>query len=323
MVAAFFEAVQPAELDVLDAVLARRRADRARLEQQFADRVAQADYEARLAQKQFDAVDPANRLVAATLEQRWEGALRALAEAREAAERVGVEEEPALDVGLRHQLREVGRQLPALWASGRLNPAQQKELLRSLIRRVILTRPVPDEVQIKIVWVSGAITPLQVQPRLLRSGSAHTYPRFVERVVALAAAGHVDADIALLLTREGFRSARSPGVPVTLVRRVRRAHGGTSLFETCRTRAKIGDDWTIWGLARALGVDRDWLYRRIYAGTLPTTRHPTTGHYLIRDDPTLIAALRARVADEGVRAGKTASLPVDAHPDTGRPGHRP
>ncbi len=315
VVAAFFEAVQPAELDLLDAVLAQRRADQARLAQQYADRIAQADYEARLAQKQFDAVDPENRLVAATLEQRWEGALRALAEAREAAERLVQEEEPALDAGLRQQLRDVGRHLPALWAGGRLSPAQQKELLRSLIRRVILTRPVPDEVQIKIVWVSGAITPLAIHPRLLRSGSVQAYPQFVEQVLALTAAGHVDADIALLLTQEGFRSARSPGVPVTLVRRVRRTHGGVSLFQTCRTQAKIGDDWTIWGLARALGVDRDWLYRRIYAGMLPTTRHPTTGHYLIRDDPTLIAALRAQVADEGVRAGRTAPLPGDARRD--------
>jgi hypothetical protein len=62
-------------------------------------------------------------------------------------------------------------------------------------------------------------------------------------------------------------------------------------------------------------VDRDWLYRRIYAGTLPTTRHPTTGHYLIRDDPTLIATLRAQVADEGAWAGRTASLPVNARMD--------
>jgi len=297
VVGAFFEALQPAELDLLDETLAQRRAERARRQQQYADRVAQADYEARLARRQYQTVDPENRLVAAELERRWEVALGGLAEAREAAERAqGDEADTALDPALRAQLSDLGRRLPELWASGRLRPEQQKELLRSLIRRVILARPVPDEVHITIVWVSGAVSPLVIHPRLLRSVTLSTYPRFVERVLALAAEGYLDADIAQTLTDEGFRSARSPGVPLKLVFRVRRQHGQASLFAQCRTQAKIGDDWTVWGLSRVLGVDRNWLYRRIYAGRLATERHPATGHYLIKDDPEVIAALQAIVA---------------------------
>ena len=155
---------------------------------------------------------------------------------------------------------------------------------------MILARPVPDEVHIKIVWISGAVSPLVIHPRLLRSVTLSTYPRFVERVLALAAEGYLDADIAQTLTDEGFRSARSPGVPLKLVFRVRRQHGQASLFAQCRTQAKIGHDWTVWGLSRFLGVDRNWLYRRIYAGRLATERHPATGHYLIKDDPAVIAA---------------------------------
>lgn len=302
VVGAFFEAIQPAELDLLDEVLAQRRADRARRAQQYADQVAQAAYEARLAQRQYEAVDPDNRLVAAELERRWEVALGGLSAAREAAERAGQEEdEPAVDPTLRQQVTDLGRHLPALWASGKLSPAQQKELLRGLIRRVILTRPVPDEVHIKIVWVSGAVTPLIIHPRLLRTVTLSTYPHFVARVLALAAEGYRDADIARTLTDEGFRSARSGGVPLKLVFRVRRQHGGASLFAQCCTQAKIGDDWTVWGLTRFLGVDRDWLYRQIYAGRLPTARHPATGHYLIRDDPVLIAALQEQVAAHKLR----------------------
>ena len=135
----------------------------------------------------------------------------------------------ALDPALRAQLGDLGRRLPELWASGRLRPEQQKEVLRSLIRRVILARPVPDEVHIKIVWISGAVSPLVIHPRLLRSVTLSTYPRFVERVLALAAEGYLDADIAQTLTDEGFRSARSPSVPLKLVFRVRRQHGQASL----------------------------------------------------------------------------------------------
>jgi len=51
----------------------------------------------------------------------------------------------------------------------------------------------------------------------------------------------------------------------------------------------------VWGLARALHVDRDWLYARIKDGTLPATRHPVIGHSLIPDDPGLLAQLQARL----------------------------
>src|SRR3712207_9441306 len=97
------------------------------------------------------------------LERRWELALRAVGEAREAAERVAAQPAaPPLDPSLKDQLRDLGQQLPVLWASGRLRPEQQKALLRTLIRRVVLTRPQRDTAEVKIVWVSGAVSALTV-----------------------------------------------------------------------------------------------------------------------------------------------------------------
>jgi hypothetical protein len=77
VVAAFFEALQPAELDLLEEVVAAQQADHARVAQHLAEQVRRAEYEARLAQRQYDAIDPDNRLVAAELERRWELARRA------------------------------------------------------------------------------------------------------------------------------------------------------------------------------------------------------------------------------------------------------
>ena len=82
--------------------------------------------------------------------------LQALTAAREAAEHLARRPTPTLlDPALRAQLRDLGQHLPALWASGRLMPAHQKELLRSLIRRVILARPTPARLEVTILWVSG------------------------------------------------------------------------------------------------------------------------------------------------------------------------
>ncbi len=76
VVAAFFAALQPAQLDALQAVLADQEADRARVQQQWEERLKRARYDARLAERQYHAVDPDNRLVAAELERRWEARLR-------------------------------------------------------------------------------------------------------------------------------------------------------------------------------------------------------------------------------------------------------
>jgi DNA invertase Pin-like site-specific DNA recombinase len=297
VVRAFFEAIQPAELDVLDEVLAERRADHERVARQHADRVARAAYDVRLARRQYDAVDPDNRLVAGELEHRWELALRAEVEAREGAARFATEpSEPRLDPSLRAQLQDVGRSLPALWVNDRLTAAQKKDLLRALVRRIILTRPRPDTIEIKIVWISGAFSVLEAHPPIWRSASLTDYDRLVARVLELAAAGHQDRAIARHLAAEGFRSARNPnGVTTRLVGSIRRDHGQASLTEQFRCIDMLDGKWTIWGLARALGAHRNWLYKRIAWGTLKSERHPTTGHYLIPDQPGLLEQLRAQL----------------------------
>jgi DNA invertase Pin-like site-specific DNA recombinase len=296
VVAAFFAALAPAELDLLEEILAAQQVAHARLAQQYADQVARAEYEARLAQRQYQAVDPDYRLVAAELERRWEVALRAVAEAREAAERFANQPPaaPCLSPEMSAQLRDLGRTLPDLWARGQFTPAQQKEMVRSLIRTVIVTRPVLDTVEARVVWVSGAVTPLQVHPPMLRQADVRGYEYFVERVLALGAAGYQDHKIARRLTEEGFRSARSTRVPVTLIGEIRRARGQISLTEQFKIQAKLEGQWTVFGLAQELGVHRNWLYTRIRNGTLPATRHPVIGHYLIPDAPALLTTLQAQ-----------------------------
>jgi DNA invertase Pin-like site-specific DNA recombinase len=295
VVEAFFAALAPAELDLLDEVLAARQADHARLVQQHADQVARAEYEARLARKQYDAVDPENRLVAAELERRWEVALQALAATREAAERFAqAPPAPALDPALRAQLRDVSHALPELWAGGRLTPAHQKELLRSLIRRVILTRPVPARLEVKIVWVSGAVTPLVLQPPTYRTVEVRDYAPLAAKILALSREGIRDEEIAGRLTAEGYRSARQGPVTRDLVGKIRRAHGVHGVRQQFRVQDRIAGQWTVRGLTRALQVRRTWLYTRIAAGVVPATRHAATGHYLLPDDPALLARLRAQ-----------------------------
>jgi hypothetical protein len=298
VVEAFFSALTRAELDLLDEVLAAQAADQERVQRQHAEQVARAEYEARLAQKQYEAVDPENRLVAAELERRWEHALQALARAREAAEQAAAPRTPParLDPILREQLRDLGPRMPELWMSGRLSVVHKKELLRCLIRRILLTRPLADEVEVKVVWMSGAVSVLRVRPPIWRTADVSGYEQVVARIRELSAAGYQDVEIARQLKEEGFHGARSPHLDAQAVGKIRRKLGQVSLTGQHHRQVQVDGQWTVSGLARHLGVTYDWLYRRIRRGQLKAEFHPLTKQYLIADDPEQIAAVQAKIS---------------------------
>ena len=59
-------------------------------------KIERAEYETQLAQKRYEEVDPANRLVAATLERRWNEALAKLEEVKQSA--IQVQQDAALSI---------------------------------------------------------------------------------------------------------------------------------------------------------------------------------------------------------------------------------
>lgn len=183
-----------------------------------------------------------------------------------------------------------------MWDSGRLSVENKKELLRSLIRHTVIWRPRADSVEIRIVWISGAVSTLSARQPIRRSRDLSGYEAMVEKILAMSAEGYTDAKNARSLTEEGFRAARrEEGIPAGFVTEVRRERGISSVFETLKGREKLEGSWTVLGLARELGVSRERIYRLMQSGTLAAERHPKTGRYLIADDPELIAGLRRRL----------------------------
>ena len=303
VVDAVFAALAPAELDLLAEVLAAQQADQDRVRRQHADQVARAAYEARLAERRYLAIDPDNRLVAADLERRWNQALEELQAAREAAaQHESASPLPALDAELRAQLQRLGTSLPALWISGRLTAVHKKEILRALVRRVIVTRSIAERIEIKLVWISGAYSVFSVAARVKDTTALATYPEIVARIRTLSALGHDDREIARLLTAEGFHGARQSGLSSDQVGRIRRATNIPSLRNRFRQRAQVDGYWTTAGLARQLGISRKLLYAWAARGLLPATRHPITGHLLIPAENVDVDLLRAQVAHPDTRS---------------------
>ena len=305
VVEAFFEAIQPAQIDALEAILAAQQAEREQLERHWQERLKRAQYAAQLAQRQYDAVDPENRLVAAELERRWEAELRQLRQAQE--EYQDFQQTPVPDTvppRLRDLFRDVCTRLPELWPE--LSNAQKKELLRSLISHVIVKRPVPDQIEARIVWISGhysdhtAITPVHSEQDVTG------YDEMVDRIQELWKQGYNDDQMAAQLTEEGFHSARSPHVTSDSVMKIRLARKWYLPLAQMWRVEEVDEFLTTRGLAKELDLNSSTICRYIYKEIIPpedVKRDTASGFYLIRNDPRLVDRLRKRVIEQKKRNG--------------------
>ncbi len=318
VVQAFFEAIQPAQLDALEAILAAQQQERQQLERQWQEQLRRTEYEAALAQRQYDAVDPDNRLVAAELERRWEEKLLRLRQAQEDYHHF--QQAPLPDTippGLREQFQAVSERLPELWP--RLPNAHKKELLRSLIRRVIIRRPAADRLEIRIVWISGGYTDRTAWTPILRERDVSGYDQMVERVRELWQQGCDDEQMAEYLTAEGFHTARSWRVNPLTVQKIRLERQWYLPFEQLRRQRGTATHWTVRGLAEQIPVNTATVFRYIYNGVIPAghvTHDPQTGLRLIAKDEALLARLRQRVSEKKRQNGMI-SAPSEPGGDNG------
>ena len=108
-------------------------------DQQWQVTLERAQYEAHLAQRQYDAADPENRRVTRTLEARWNAKLEAQHELQEAYHAVQADRVQGPTLADRQFLQELPDTLPVVW--GQATPTDQKRLLRCLLEDVTLTAP--------------------------------------------------------------------------------------------------------------------------------------------------------------------------------------
>ena len=282
VVQAFFEVLQPAQLDALEAILASQHADRVCLERQWQDQLKRAQYEAQLAQRQYDAVDPDNRLVAAELERRWETRLGQLRQTEEDYHHFQQTPLPETIPGeLRTLFQEASSRLPELWPC--LSNAQKKEPLRSLIQRVIVRRPALDRLAVRIIWISGCFSDRAALTPIQRDQDVTGFDRMVRRIQELCQHGYKDEQIAEYLTEEGFHSARSLTVTPTTVLKIRLARKWYSPRAHYRGKYTVRDCLTVNGLAKRLDTHESTIYRFIYRGIIPAefvVRNQQSGVYL-------------------------------------------
>jgi excisionase family DNA binding protein len=202
----FLEAVAPAGLEALKRIEEQWEADAHALTRSWALQVEKAEYEAQRAERQFQAVEPENRIVARELERRWNEKLKELDAVRQKAESSGRKISPLSEDEMA-RARDLAQDLSQVWCSPTTTNRDRKRLLRCLIGEVqLLTEE--KRYRVRIVWKGGATTERDVERLAPGAATPKTSEDVVELVRQLAQEFD-DAQIARILNRQGRRTARN------------------------------------------------------------------------------------------------------------------
>ena len=201
-----FAVLEPAALAASAQALAQAEAQYAQRLAVFQLAVERARYEAERAERQFNACEPENRLVARNLERAWEQALSRLRQAEANLADQRARRPQALSDTELSWLKRAGADVRAIFHAPSTTDRERKQLLRAVIAEVTVVADVEARrAQVQVVWEGGAMTNFEMALNKTGGHSRTTNPGTVD-VVRQLAAHYNDTSIAIILARQGRRT---------------------------------------------------------------------------------------------------------------------
>jgi DNA invertase Pin-like site-specific DNA recombinase len=280
---ALFTAIAPAEVELAIAAAGEVTARRQRVTRAAELAVERARYQADRAERAFTACEPENRLVARTLETRWEARLTELTETEAALAAQTAAQSPLPEPG---ELASTAARLPELWHAPTTTSKDRKRLLRTLLSSItLMPAGDPASLRIGLHWNSGTTDELLV-------GRNQQQPRTSPEVTGLArqlGPGLDNTDLAAALNTAGHRTARGRPFDAT-------SAGNLRYYYKIPFPGQAGDgELTIAQAAGKLGVSIQTIKYWIDRGYLDARQGPAR-LWVIPFPPDVEAACRERAA---------------------------
>jgi excisionase family DNA binding protein len=261
----------------LQAIADRERTGTERL-RQIELALEQARYEAARAHRQYDAVDPENRLVAGDLERRWNERLAEVARLEDEFRVARDKQPPATTEAERAEILALGTDLQRLWNHSAASAVTRKRILRAVLEEIIVTVE-PGQLRLKLHWKGGDHTTLEVVKN--RAGQ-HRWKTntATEQLICDLARLLPDGNIASVLNRLGVRTAKGHTWTQQRVRTFRNDHGVAVYREG--ERAERGEV-ILHEAASRLGISKMTVVRLVKDGVLPAKQICIGAPYVIRE----------------------------------------
>jgi DNA invertase Pin-like site-specific DNA recombinase len=284
---ALLAAVEPEQLALALAAAEEVTARRRRSVRAAELAVERAQYTAARAERAFLACEPENRLVARSLETRWETALAELAQANAA---LAAQSQIQPELPHPQQLAATVTDLPVLWAAETTTDKDRKRLLRTLIADITITPSEADPTQLAVGvrWKSGASCQLAVTRRRNAIQLRSTDPAVITLAQHIGPALD-NAALAVALNQAGHRTGT--GAPFDTVAAANLRH-----YHHIPYPGLLADgELTPRQVADRIGVSAGTIHYWINAGFLSARRGPAN-RWCIPFPPGTEAACRDRAA---------------------------
>ena len=257
--------LQPLGIEAAMAAMAVQEQRHDDKRQQIDNAIQQARYEAVRARRQYDAVDPDNRMVAGELERRWneklvqlrnlEVQIDASAPTRDAV---------AVSAETRANLMALGKDLATAWGSPGATNETRKKIIRLLVKEIIVD-VIDHTLSLTIHWQGGDHTRMAVKKNKVGQ-TRWTVEAEVVDLVRMLARQLPDLAIAAILNRSGKLTGRGSSWTRTHVCSLRNIHDIPVYRVGERTDR---GEATLDEAAENLEVSRATAYRMIASGALP------------------------------------------------------
>jgi len=277
-------ALEPAAVDLSLQAATDIQRERERLHQHWRQRLERAEYESQRAERQYQSVEPENRLVARTLEQHWEESLRQQRQLREEHDRFLAETPAGLSDVDAQRIRAASRDISSLWHAAETTPQDCKAIVRCLVDRVVVHVEQHSEyVDVTMHWHGGFTSQHQVVRPVGRYTQLRDYDLLITRIKTLHQQGKTVPAIAERLNQEGFvpprrRGAFSVGTVAPIMERLGLAG------ELYRDDLLDPNEWWIRDLATKLKVRPAKVHYWRTQGWVHSRRTPSGRHWIVWAD---------------------------------------
>lgn len=258
-----------------------------KIDAQWKMRLQRAEYEAELAQRRFEQVDPSNRLVASTLEQRWNDALIELQDVKDQID--SVQQKSRLTAQRRDDVLELTQDLPKLWYNTATAWKDKKRILQLLISDITVKKPEQHVACLQVRWQGGACEEIRIElPRPTRDRWRHD-DALINRVRDLAQTLD-DEQIAARFNEEGIKTNKGNHFTIGSIRWIRHKHNIPPVDDRKQGELSVKE------AADRLGVKPGVIYYWIEKGLIHGRRRNAGSPYLLAFTPELEQELAKRMA---------------------------
>ncbi len=221
---AFLDAMEPANIEIAVAAVDVLENNEDATIQQLRDRLEEARYEADRAFRQYNIVEPENRIVARTLETEWNARLKRVEELEEEIERRRSQRPPPLSEQEKRKLKIVGLDLNNVWNAPTTDNRSKKQLLQVAFESVFARVNRKSRVaELSLVWEGGAVSEIEVKMPRIGEHSCVFSNELIADIRKMATC-MTDKQIAKALNNRGARTPKGLPFSIERVRSVRRKY---------------------------------------------------------------------------------------------------